>query len=305
MDHELIISVTKTTAELADEIIDSSPRSYAYVTFLAGDGDYVKGVVCLAKGLRRVQAAYPLVVAVLPDVPEEHRNMLLNQGCLLREIDPVLPPVSNKESSFAREYFAVNYCKLRLWKFVEYRKMIYMDADIQVLGNIDNLFDLPSGCFYAVMDCLCEMDGHTCPEVVQWPQELGERPSFYLNCGMFLFEPCLDTYASLLSTLDVTPPTPFAEQDFLNLFFKDNAKPIHPVYNLLVAMLWRHPEYVELDIVKVVHFCVAGSKPWKYTGEGEYMDRADVKMLVDRWWEIYNDAALDFPGTGASSQVSG
>lgn len=57
--------------------------------------------------------------------------------------------------------------------------------------------------------------------------------------------------------------------------------------------------------MKVVHFCVAGSKPWKYTGEGEYMDRADVKALVDRWWEIYNDAALDFPGNGASSQVSG
>lgn len=90
--------------------------------------------------------------------------------------------------------------------------MIYMDADIQVLGNIDNLFDLPSGCFYAVMDCLCEMDNQPCLEVVPWPQELGERPPFYLNCGMFLLEPCLETYTSLLTTLDVTPPTPFAEQ---------------------------------------------------------------------------------------------
>lgn len=39
----------------------------AYVTFLAGDGDYVVG---LAKGLRKVNSLYPLVVAVLPDVPE-------------------------------------------------------------------------------------------------------------------------------------------------------------------------------------------------------------------------------------------
>lgn len=94
------------------EIKDNSPRRYAYVTCLAGNGDYVKRVVCLAKGLRKVQAAYPLVVAVLPDVPQEHRKMLLNQGCILREIDPV----SNKESSFAWAYFTVNYCKLRLWK---------------------------------------------------------------------------------------------------------------------------------------------------------------------------------------------
>lgn len=90
--------------------------------------------------------------------------------------------------------------------------MIYMDADIQVLANIDNLFDLPSGCFYAMMDCLCEMGGQTCQQMVSCPQELGESPPFYLNCGMFLFEPCLDTYARLLSTLDVTPPTLFAEQ---------------------------------------------------------------------------------------------
>ncbi|KAJ1393366.1 Nucleotide-diphospho-sugar transferase [Sesbania bispinosa] len=41
----------------------------AYVTFLAGNDDYVKGVVGLAKGLRKVKTAYPLVVAVLPDVP--------------------------------------------------------------------------------------------------------------------------------------------------------------------------------------------------------------------------------------------
>lgn len=116
MDPELVIPATRNAAEVAGAIRDVNALSYAYVTFLAGDGDYVKGVVCLAKGLRKVQAAYPLVVAVLPDVPEEHRILLVNQGCLLREIDPVLPPVGNKESPFVREYFAINYCKLRLWK---------------------------------------------------------------------------------------------------------------------------------------------------------------------------------------------
>ncbi|KAI5658468.1 hypothetical protein M9H77_27261 [Catharanthus roseus] len=31
--------------------------------------------------------------------------------------------------------------------------MIYLDSDIQVFENIDHLFDLPKGSFYAVMDC--------------------------------------------------------------------------------------------------------------------------------------------------------
>lgn len=44
-------------------------------------------------------------------------------------------------------------------------------------------------------------------------------------------------------------------KDFLNMFFKDVYKPIPPEYNLILAMLWRHPENVELDKVKVVHYC--------------------------------------------------
>lgn len=85
----------------------------AYVTFLAGDGDYVKGVVGLAKGLRKVKSMYPLVVAMLPDVPEAHRQLLRDQGCFVREIEPVSPP--ENQTQFAKAYFALNYSKLRIW----------------------------------------------------------------------------------------------------------------------------------------------------------------------------------------------
>jgi len=48
-------------------------------------------------------------------------------------------------------------------------------------------------------------------------------------------------------------------QDFLNMFFRDIYKPIPPVYNLVLAFLWRHPENIELDKVNVVHYCAAVS----------------------------------------------
>lgn len=43
------------------------------------------------------------------------------------------------------------------------------------------------------------------------------------------------------------------------MFFRDVYKPIPPIYNLVLAMLWRHPENVELEKVKVVHYCAAVS----------------------------------------------
>ena len=48
-------------------------------------------------------------------------------------------------------------------------------------------------------------------------------------------------------------------QDFLNMFFRDVYKPIPSDYNLVLAMLWRHPENINLDKVKVVHYCAAVS----------------------------------------------
>lgn len=275
----------------------------AYVSFLAGNGDYVKGVVGLAKGLRKAKSAYPLVVAVLDDVPEEHRQMLRSQGCIVRQIESIYPPKSQTE--FAMAYYVINYSKLRIWGFEEYEKMVYLDGDIQVFENIDHLFDLPDGYFYAVMDCFCEKVWsfspqykigycQQCPERVPWPAEMGQPPALYFNAGMFVFEPSLVTYSNLMEVLEATPPTAFAEQDFLNMFFKDVFKPISNAYNLVMAMLWRHPENVDVNKVKVAHYCAAGSKPWRYTGEEENMKREDIVMLVNKWWDIYNDESLDY-----------
>ena len=184
--------------------------------------------------------------------------------------------------------------------------MIYLDGDIQVFDNIDHLFDLPDGYFYAVMDCFCERNWRNSPqyqigycqqspEKVQWPEEkLGPKPALYFNAGMFVFEPSLSTYRDLLESVKTTPPTLFAEQDFLNMFFRDIYKPIPTEYNLILAMLWRHPENFDLKKVKVVHYCADGSKPWRYTGKEVNMDREDIKMLVKKWWDIYNDESLDY-----------
>ncbi|KAF3683405.1 Galactinol synthase 2 [Capsicum annuum] len=169
---------------------------------------------------------------MFPDVPVEHRHILINQGCIVREIEPVYP--LENQTQFAMAYYVINYPKFRIWDFMEYSKMIYLDGDIQ------------------------------CPDKVQWPKEkLGTKPSLYFNSGMFVFKPNFSTYNDLLRTLRVTPSTSFAEQDLLNMFFKDIYKPIPNKYNLVLAMLWRHPENVQADKVKVVHYYAAGSKPWR------------------------------------------
>ena len=68
-------------------------------------------------------------------------------------------------------------------------------------------------------------------------------------------------------------------------------------------MLWRHPENIELEKAKVVHYCAAGSKPWRYTGKEENMDREDIKKLVTKWRDIYNDESLDYRNVVACGEA--
>lgn len=106
-------------------------KKAAFVTFLAGNGDYVKGVVGLAKGLRKVKSAHPLVVAILPDVPEEHRKILRSQGCIVEEIEPIYPP--ENQVQFAMAHFVINYSKLRIWSVSKIKHIYSSDYHIDYL----------------------------------------------------------------------------------------------------------------------------------------------------------------------------
>lgn len=129
MAPNLVGATNKTTMiTTTGRVKAASLPSRAFVTFLAGNGDYVKGVVGLAKGLRKVGTAYPLVVAVLPDVPEEHRRILVAQGCVVREIEPVYPPENQTE--FAMAYYVINYSKLRIWEVKELVHVVVMSSHI-------------------------------------------------------------------------------------------------------------------------------------------------------------------------------
>jgi hypothetical protein len=57
------------------------------------------------------------------------------------------------------------------------------------------------------------------------------------------------------------------------MFFREQYKPIPLVYNLVLAMLWRHPENVQLEKVKAVHYCAAV--------RGSIYHLSVVKLLFD------------------------
>lgn len=45
----------------------------------------------------------------------------------------------------------------------------------------------------------------------------------------------------------------------MNAFFEKIYEPLPVDYNLILAMLWRHPENFDFDKVKIFHYCAAVS----------------------------------------------
>ena len=91
----------------------------------------MKGVVSLAKGLRKVKTKYPLVIAILPDVTENHREILVSQGCIVRKIETVYPP--DNQTQFAMAYYmsssdgSKNFVWESHYKILIKRKLEYIE----------------------------------------------------------------------------------------------------------------------------------------------------------------------------------
>ncbi|GMI74990.1 hypothetical protein HRI_001168300 [Hibiscus trionum] len=51
------------------------------------------------------------------------------------------------------------------------------------------------------------------------------------------------------------------------------------------------------------NIAIKGSKPWRYTGKEDNMQREDIRMLVAKWWDIYNDPSLDFNAENPVSEA--
>ncbi|GAQ88767.1 galactinol synthase [Klebsormidium nitens] len=281
----------------------------AFVSFLTGSGDYVKGAVALAKSLRAVNSAYPLIVAVTECVPVAHQRLLRREGCIVREVARVAPPGGGCGFEFAREYYAVNFSKLRIWQFDDFDKLVYLDADMLLFQNVDELFNSPPGTLSAVMDCFCAATPaiwhqsvpryrpgycQQVPDRLPWPRD-APKPAPYFNAGMLVFQPSCAVFDDMLRKLAEWPPTPMAEQDFLNRYFAGAYRPVPNRYNLVLAMLWWHPDKVDVSSVKNVHYCAKGSKPWDFNPSAPHMDLPIVRELVAHWLEIYGSD----PASGA------
>ena len=261
---------------------------------------YLTGVRVLRASLARVGSPYPFVVVVTPTISAEDRALLAADGCLVREVAPIRPPAGLRDS-YANARFAEVWTKLAVWTLTEFERLVVLDADMLVVRNMDELFDLdlgparvaachacrcnpnriasypaswtPAGCAYTY---LASAEPGTAVDVVD--------P--YFNGGILVLRPDLATFDALVRELAAVEDLSryvFAEQDFLNEHFHGRWVALPYVYNALKTLPFQHPELWDAAAVKNIHFII--DKPW----ESELDPSSRYYELERQWWDVAAD----------------
>ena len=269
----------------------------AWVTMLTDHG-YLPGVQTLAASLRRVNSAFPLLVMVTPDVDADVRQVLRDDGIQVVQVAPLRPA---GHGAYANARFAQVWTKLAVWSLTDFERVVFLDADMLVVRNMDELFDMeidtvhdPGPSVAAAHACRCNP-----LRIPSYPRDWipanchytsGVAAADYFNAGLLVLRPDADVFADMIARLaGLTDLTGFlfAEQDFLNDYFRDRWVPLPYVYNALKTLSVQHPDLWHLPDVRNIHFII--DKPWarRPGSDDPYLD------LTRLWWEVVDEQAYD------------
>ena len=232
-------------------------KKYAYVT-LVTTNNYVPGIVILYESLKRVKSEYPLICLYNKDISEENIARLKEIGIELRLVDDIGFPKQIIEHNNATnpdlgEVWKSTLTKCRVFEMTEFDKVIFCDADLLVLKNLDHCFELPH--------MTAALDGEY---MNLWPS----APHF--NSGFFVVEPKAGELQKILDFAasghiePVIVNQAISDQDVLNWYFRDwpnqPEKHLNKYYNIFPPHTPAYYAQDVLDNAYFVHF--VGMKPW-------------------------------------------
>lgn len=247
----------------------------SYVTLLS-TASYLPGVLCLHQSLRKTGNRFPLLVAISGGLDRSIDSRLTERGMHVLRLPPPLefPEALKRESG----HWANTFDKLRLFDLPGFSKLVYLDSDMMVLKNIDELFDRPHMSAVAAGRCI-------------HPDWIG------LNSGLMVIVPEPGLGSRVASTLQEAVAwrterghPGLSDQDLINGYHPDWPRLGHlhldEGYNMFFGNIdiyveqhnYRFPENANADskVIRVVHF-VGASKPW--------MPWARLKYFRLRWRE--------------------
>lgn len=246
----------------------------AYIT-LVTNADYAGAAIALVRSLRLTGTKADIVVMATGGVAAADLVPLSDLGSIIVPVDLLdTSPAFNERHARAKLHADApftkgdkphfhtpldNFAKLRLWQMDQYQSVIFLDADIVVVRNIDRLFAYPEFC--------------AAPNVYETLADFHR-----LNSGVFTARPSQTTFEAMMTRLD--QPDIFwrrTDQTFLETYFPAwHGLPV--TFNMLQYVWFNLPGLWDWKSVHTVHYQY--EKPW----QANHPKREKLQPLIDLWW---------------------
>lgn len=229
-------------------------KNYSFVSALTTD-DYLDGVLVLKYSLEKTKPKYPFALLVTPNLSETTVETLSKHKISLIPIEGIEGPIVVTDPRLKRWNYT--YSKLNIFGLTQFDKVVYLDSDMLILENIDDLFEKPHMSAVKIRGKLPEFDG-------SWNQ---------LNSGLLVVEPSENLFSDMLSKIGkiekVSSPS---DEDFINAYYSNwpDQKALHldNGYNIFSYHWHRYRQLYGYDFsspknpIKIVHY-IGEDKPWR------------------------------------------
>ncbi|KAL6211211.1 hypothetical protein ACLB2K_016438 [Fragaria x ananassa] len=243
----------------------------AYATILHSANLYVCGAIAAAQSIRMSGSTRDLVILVDETISEYHRQGLAAAGWKIHSIQRIRNPKAEPEA-----YNEWNYSKFRLWQLTDYDKIIFIDADMLILRNIDFLFEMP--------------------EI----SATGNNATLF-NSGVMVVEPSNFTFQLLMDHIDEIVSYNGGDQGYLNEIFTWWHR--IPKHMNFLKHFWEGDELEKKErkihlfqadppILYVLHYL--GNKPWlcfrdyDCNWNVDFLQEFASDVAHKRWWKVHD-----------------
>jgi lipopolysaccharide biosynthesis glycosyltransferase len=270
-------------------------NNYIFLTYLSNDRDY-KGALAINYMLKKYNSDYKLACIVLENVSEKVINILQQSNIVLYKyslIDTL--KIFNYDETFMN--YIINkhyYGKFFMYDLTIYDKIIYLDTDLLIKTNIDNLFlnDCSENKCYMTYDTECNSENN----------DILLR-NYTFNSGVVIFQPnketCYKFYIYLKNIYENNINSLKTDQDIFEIMNNNksiNVQHLEYKYNCpsMASTYFTKNNFLE-DLI-IIHFTLS-PKPWNFidftdnVGINKYY--ADFKEHLIEWCKIYNEMVLD------------
>ncbi|KAF2965223.1 hypothetical protein GQX73_g8354 [Xylaria multiplex] len=237
-----------------------------YATLLLTD-TYLPGALVLAHSLRDAGTTKKLVALITLD------SISAEAIAQLKSVYHYVIPVPRIRNAHPANLQLMNrtdlhsaFTKINLWKQTQFRKIVYIDADVVAYRAPDELFDITHP-FSAAPD-------------IGWPD--------LFNTGVMVLTPNMGDYYAMMAMAERGISFDGADQGLINTHFRNNYNRISFAYNVTPSAHYQYiPAYRHFQSsINMVHF-IGSDKPW-FNGRHASTGSSPFDEMTGRWWAVYD-----------------